>query len=205
MTYPHHSMSHPTDPHPVRPGTSAALTARTIDATIHPPLVRAQETVVALVPRLTAPLGSPLFLTMLAGTLVLVLVARRAKLRAAGILLSVALFVTLTSFRPVESDGELPTAPVASPFVVEVPQAPEPPPRVDVEVRPRRWERGLGPELIASLPEITIVTELSPEMFVHDEKLLRAYVKELRHRLRAEARRKVRNWKSIERSYSLDR
>jgi len=39
------------DPDVARPGTSDALFARTIDATIHPPLVRAQETVVALVPR----------------------------------------------------------------------------------------------------------------------------------------------------------
>ena len=40
------------NPDAVRPGTSDALTARTIDATQYSPLVRAQETAVALVPRL---------------------------------------------------------------------------------------------------------------------------------------------------------
>lgn len=38
------------NPDAVRPGTSDALFARTIDATIYPPLVRAQETAVALAP-----------------------------------------------------------------------------------------------------------------------------------------------------------
>ena len=47
-------MINPTDA--VRPGTRDALTARTIDATVPPPLVRAQETVVALGPRI-APSG----------------------------------------------------------------------------------------------------------------------------------------------------
>jgi hypothetical protein len=43
MTYPHDPVDFPTDPHPVRPGTSEALTARTIDATVHSPLVRVCE------------------------------------------------------------------------------------------------------------------------------------------------------------------
>ncbi len=201
MTYPHHSMSHPTDPHPVRPGTSAALTARTIDATIHPPLVRAQETVVALVPRLTDTLRSPLFLGMLTATLVLVLVARRAKLRAAGVLLSAALFVTLTSFRPVGSEVELPPPSEPNPWVIEVPRAPEPPPRFDVEFRSAREARDLVPELIASLPEVMIVGELGAETFVHDERQLREYVKELRHRLGVEARRNAHQWQPIARAY----
>src|SRR5207247_8918071 len=100
MTNPHHSMSHPIDTHPVRPGTSDALFARTIDATQHTPLVRAQETVAALIPRVAAPLGSPLLISMLALTLVLLWVAARTRFRPSALLLSAALVMTLTSFRP---------------------------------------------------------------------------------------------------------
>ncbi len=103
MTSPHHSMSHPIDTHPVRPGTSDALFARTIDATQHTPLVRAQETVAALIPRVAAPLGSPLLISMLALTLVLLWVAARTRFRPSALLLSAMLVMTLTSFRPVRT------------------------------------------------------------------------------------------------------
>lgn len=107
MTNPHHSMSHPLDPHPVRPGTSAALTARTIDATIHPPLVRAQEAVAAFIPRVSAPLlDSPLLFGMLGATLIFVWVAHRAKYRPSALLLSAALVMALTSFHPVRNAEE---------------------------------------------------------------------------------------------------
>lgn len=107
MTNPHHSMSHPLDPHPVRPGTSAALTARTIDATIHPPLVRAQEAVAAFIPRVSAPLlDSPLLFGMLGATLIFVWVAHRAKYRPSALLLSAALVMALTSFHPVRTADE---------------------------------------------------------------------------------------------------
>ena len=102
MTNPHRTMSQLTDPHPVRPGTSAALTARTIDATIHPPLVRAQEAVAAFIPRVSAPLAdSPLLFAMLGATLIFVWVAHRAKYRPSALLLSAALVMGLTSFHPV--------------------------------------------------------------------------------------------------------
>ena len=107
MTNPHRSMSHPLDPHPVRPGTSAALTARTIDATIHPPLVRAQEAVAAFIPRVSAPLlDSPLLFGMLGATLIFVWVAHRAKYRPSALLLSAALVMALTSFHPVKNVEE---------------------------------------------------------------------------------------------------
>ncbi len=107
MTNPHHAMSHPLDPHPVRPGTSAALTARTIDATIHPPLVRAQEAVAAFIPRVSAPLlDSPLLFGMLGATLIFVWVAHRAKYRPSALLLSAALVMALTSFHPVKNVEE---------------------------------------------------------------------------------------------------
>jgi len=107
MTNPHHAMSHPLDPHPVRPGTSAALTARTIDATIHPPLVRAQEAVAAFIPRVSAPLlDSPLLFAMLGATLIFVWVAHRAKYRPSALLLSAALVMALTSFHPVRNASD---------------------------------------------------------------------------------------------------
>src|SRR5438477_10959200 len=94
-------MINPTDA--VRPGTSDALTARTIDATVPPPLVRAQETVVALGPRIAqsvSPLTSPLFLGVLALTLLFVLVARRLRYQPSALVLSALLVMGLTSFRP---------------------------------------------------------------------------------------------------------
>ena len=101
MTLAHDPVGFPTDPYPVRPGTSAALTARTIDATPPPPLVQAQETVAAAIPRITATIGSPLFLTTLGLTLVLVWMTLRLRSRMIGLVLSAMLMMTLTSFRPV--------------------------------------------------------------------------------------------------------
>ena len=104
MPYPHHSGSSSTNGYAVRPGSSAALTARTIDATIHPPLVRAQETVALLVPRMAeaaAPLTSPLFLSAVALTLIFVWVAIRMRYRPSALVLSALLVMGLTSFRPV--------------------------------------------------------------------------------------------------------
>jgi len=115
MPNPHQPMGYPTDAHPVRPGSSAALTARTIDATVHPPLVRAQETVSGLVPRLSqaaAPFTSPLFLTALGLTLTFVLIARRMRYRPSALLLSGLLVTTLTSFHPVPAPPPRGVAPV---------------------------------------------------------------------------------------------
>ena len=103
MTNPHYAVRHSTDPHPVRPGTSDALFARTIDATQYPPLVRAQETIAALIPRVAAPLGSPLLISMLGLTLVLLWVAARTRFRPSALLLSAMLVMTLTSFRPMRT------------------------------------------------------------------------------------------------------
>src|ERR1700674_3417272 len=91
------------DPDAVRPGTSDALFARTIDATIYPPLVRAQETAATLVPRVAqaaAPLASPLFLGALALTLVFTWVAIRMRYRPSALVLGALLVMTLTSFNP---------------------------------------------------------------------------------------------------------
>ena len=104
MTNPHQPMRYPIDSEPVRPGTSDALTARTIDATIHPPLVRARESVTTFVPRVTqalVPLASPLFLGTVVLTLTFLWIAKRMRYRPSALLLSGLLVMTLTSFRPV--------------------------------------------------------------------------------------------------------
>ena len=105
MTNPHHPVSYPIDAHPVRPGTSAALTARTIDATVHPPLVRAQETAATIVPRMaqaTAPLREPLVLAAIAAALTFVLIARRMRYQPSAILVAALLIMSLSSFHPME-------------------------------------------------------------------------------------------------------
>ena len=108
MTDPDRPASFTTDPHPVRPGTSAALTARTIDATQHPPIVRAQEAVVEAIPRLAVTVTSPLFLTTLGLTLVLVWMVMRLRSRMVWLVLSAIMVMTLTSFRPVQGSYRSP-------------------------------------------------------------------------------------------------
>jgi hypothetical protein len=209
MTQARDAVSYPMDQLPVRPGTSAALTARTIDATVHPPLVRAQEKVAEMIPRLAAPLESPLLLISLAGTLVFVWMARRSKLRLAGVLLPAAMFVTLTSFRPAASEDPVsPAAPTSenAPFIFDAPETPEPPqppqpPQHWVRRSPSR-DRSFADQLVASFPELMIVARVNAELLVQkvnedlrdrDEREIRQYVKELRRRLRAEARRVARD------------
>src|SRR3954466_11517813 len=105
MPDPRYPVDYPTDAHPVRPGTSDALTARSIDGTVHPPLVQAQETAATLVPRLAqavAPLTSPLFLGMVALALTFVLIARRRRPRPSAARVGVLLVMTLSSFHPME-------------------------------------------------------------------------------------------------------
>lgn len=212
------------DPLPVRPGTSAALTARTIDATVHPPLVRAQEKAAELIPRLAEPLASPLLLVMLAGTLVLLWFARRAKFRPVGLLLPAALMMMLTSFRPMGTEGDVlrtdtppatkattpeqidtrwrpPPIPEPPRYYYEAPDVPRPPtPRAARTHAHPQEERSLAEQLIASFPEVVIVAQANAqalaqhaEMLARDERELRQYVKELRRRLRSEARRVARD------------
>ena len=194
------------DPLPVRPGTSAALTARTIDATVHPPLVRAQEKAAELIPRLAEPLGSPLFFAMLAGTLVLGWLAWRAKFRPMGLLLPAALMMLLTSFRPMGTEGDVHR--VDTPTRVEetfpTPEQiddrrwrpaplPEPPsyyfdaPEVRRRPTPRaarrhdhRDERSLAEQLIASFPEVAIVAQMNAQALAHHAEMLARDERELR-------------------------
>jgi hypothetical protein len=222
MTSPHHhTMSQLTDPHPVRPGTSAALTARTIDATIHPPIVRAQEAVAAFIPRVTAPLSaaSPLLLGMIAGTFVLLWAAHRARFRPAGLLFSAMLMMMLTSFHPAAnpeivaqaddtivgaSDTWTPRDRYQMPMpIVETPdveQVPEPAMVPDAEefVQPdagyriRNYRLVIPPQLRSDLMPSEEMMRMEQEAM---REQLRASIEIIERRLRAEARRRERQFR----------
>lgn len=202
MTYPHHPMGHPTDGTAVRPGTSDALTARTIDATIHPPLVRAQETVVALVPRVAqaaAPLASPLFLGALALTLVFVWVAIRMRYRPSALLLGALLVMTLTSFHPVQkpeqsriADVRIPRTTVGSARPSYRNRVSMPPPQIeepDIDVRVEPVQVYLPPDFAERLPEWSRDAMQSAERMMRENEQVREMVKQIHYRLREEARR----------------
>ena len=212
-------VSFPTDPYPVRPGTSAALTARTIDATVHPPLVRAQEKAAELIPRLAEPLASPLLLVMLAGTLVLLWLAKRAHFRPVGLLLPAALMMMLTSFRPMGTEGDVlrtdtPTAteentseqidtrwrsaPIPEPrrYYFETPDVSRPttPRAARRHVHPRE-ERSLAEQLIASFPEVVIVAQANAQALAQHAEVLARDERELRQyvkELRSQLRSEAR-------------
>src|SRR6266852_4508597 len=189
------------DPEPVRPGTSDALFARTIDATVHPPLVRAQETVVALGPRIAqaaAPLASPLFLSALALTLVFVWVAIRMRYRPSALVLGALLVMTLTSFNPVPKPELTRTADVRRPRTtvggarayqnrVYIPPPQTEAPDIDVQVDP--VEVHLPPDFAERLPDWSRDAMESAERMMRDNEHVREMVRQIRYRLREEARR----------------
>lgn len=196
MLLAHDPVGFPTDPHPVRPGTSAALTARTIDATVHPPLVRAQESVAAAIPRLADTVTSPLFLTTVGLTLILVWMAVRMRSKMVGLVLSAMLVMTLTSFRPVRDSDPAQiadTAPARQSEYSDRFESPEYAP-------PTRFER---PQYAPPTPEpapFTIRLPRRPEplrpdvdRIMQDEEELRAAIEQLRDRIEAELRRRARD------------
>ncbi len=196
------------DPEPVRPGTSDALFARTIDATVHPPLVRAQETVVALGPRIAqaaAPLASPLFLSALALTLVFVWVAIRMRYRPSALVLGALLVMTLTSFNPVPKPELTRTADVRRPRTtvggarayrnrVYIPPPPQTEaPDIDVQVDP--VEVHLPPDFAERLPDWSRDAMESAERMMRDNERMREIMQQIRYRLREEARRQ--RWRQM--------
>lgn len=197
------------NPDAVRPGTSDALFARTIDATVHPPLVRAQETVVALVPRLAqaaAPLASPLFLSALGLTLVFVWVAIRMRYRPSALVLGALLVMTLTSFNPVPKPELLRTADVRRPrttiggaraslnrMYIPPPQQIEAPPDIDVQVDPVQVH--LPPDFAERLPDWSRDAMQSAERMMRDNERMREMMQQIRYRLREEARRQ--RWRQM--------
>jgi hypothetical protein len=220
MTNPrHHTLSQLTDPHPVRPGTSDALTARTIDATIHPPIVRAQEAVAAFIPRVTAPLSavSPLLVGMLGGTMVLLWIAHRARFRPAGLLFSAMLMMMLTSFHPAatpvtpaladntivgtadtwtpQDRYQMPMPSVETPEVEQLPetpevvQEPEDYQEPDRSYRIRNYRLVIPPQLRADLAPTEELMRMEQEAM---REQLRTSLRVLERRLRAEARERER-------------
>jgi hypothetical protein len=102
MPYPHHyAMSRPGG-YVVRPGSSDALTARTIDATQRPVLTRASETVAQAAPQVVDTFRNaftdPLFLGTLGLSLIAVWVLSRMRRQLSGLALGAMLVVALTSF-----------------------------------------------------------------------------------------------------------
>ncbi len=228
MTYPHQPMGDLADAHPVRPGTSDALTARTIDATVHPPLVRAQETVVALGPRIAAsvaPLASPVLIGLLLVTLVFAWVAHRLRYKPSALVLSALLVAGLTSFRPLEK-WEQPRTRAAlakvrprtlpqgarnldwsqyqpqpvDRYQVPTPMAPEMPsyPPEDYG-RPEPVEIVTPPNLGDRIPDWSRDAMQSAERMVRQNQQLRRMMKELEMRLREEARHQ--RWRQMRARY----
>ena len=202
------------NPDAVRPGTSDALTARTIDATIYSPLVRAQETAATLVPRVAhaaAPLASPLFLGALALTLVFTWVAIRMRYRPMAIVLGTLLVMTLTSFNPVQKPEQSRVAAVQTPRTVAGGGRREagggtryyrdrylPPPQIevpDVDVRVEPVQVYLPRDFVEHLPEWSRDAMHSAERMMRDNERMRQMMKQIRYRLREEARRQ--RWRQM--------
>jgi hypothetical protein len=201
-------MGHPADGTAVRPGTSDALFARTIDATIHPPLVRAQETVVALVPRVAqaaAPLASPLFLGALALTILFTWVAIRMRYRPSALVLGALLVMTLTSFHPVPKPEQSRIAQVRTPRTriggarpvyrtpVYMPPEPVEPPDVDVQVEPVQVY--LPPDFADRLPDWSRDAMQSAERMMRENERVRKIMQQIRYRVREETRRQL--WRQM--------
>jgi hypothetical protein len=208
MPNPHYPMVHPTDGTAVRPGTSDALFARTIDATIHPPLVRAQETVVAFVPRAAqaaAPLASPLFLGALALTLVFTWVAIRMRYKPSALVLGALLVMTLTSFHPVQKPEQSRITDVRRPRTRIGGIRPSyrnpvymPPPQIDVpdiDVHVEPVEVPLPPDFVERLPDWSRNAMQSAERMMRDNEHVREMMRQIRYRLREEVRRQ--RWRQM--------
>lgn len=206
MTNPHYPMGHPIDGTAVRPGTSDALFARTIDATVHPPLVRAQETVAAFVPRVAeaaAPLASPLFLSALALTLLFVWVAIRMRYRPSALVLGALLVMTLTSFNPAQKPEQSRIAEVRRPRTTVGGtrasyrnRAYVPPPQIDApDVHVDPVQVYLPPDFAERLPEWSRDAMQSAERMMRDNERMREMMQQIRSRLREEARRQ--HWRQM--------
>jgi hypothetical protein len=203
MTNPHHPMGHPTDGTAVRPGTSDALTARTIDATVHPPLVRAQETVAAFVPRV-AQAAAPLLLGALALTLVFVWVAIRMRYRPSALVLGALLVMTLSSFNPVQKPEQARIADVRRPrttvggTTASYRSRVVPPPQIeapDIDVHVDPVQVYLPPDFAERLPEWSRDAMQSAERMMRDNEHMREMMAQIRYRLREEARRQ--HWRQM--------
>ncbi len=206
----HYALGGVTDPQPVRPGTSAALTARTIDATIHPPIVRAQEAVAEFVPRVAAPLSSPLFVATIGLTLLLIWAVLRNRLHMRGFLVSGMLVLMLTSFRPMTdieppSVGEIAKPEAREPESFEIPTpalppepayVPEPAYAPEMRTYQLTFDTHDLPEPLQQMgfpPEVNVEITMPTRMML-DREMLRASIRQMRIRMREESRHRHRRY-----------
>jgi hypothetical protein len=92
----------------VRPGTSEALFARSIDATQPPPLVKAQEAVASAIPKLIDSVPPPLVGTTLGLTVLAVMVAsRRLQFKTVPILTAGVLLLPISNYHPAQRSEQL--------------------------------------------------------------------------------------------------
>ena len=119
------------DPQAVRPGTSDALFARTIDATQRPPLIEAQEAITTAVPKIIDSVSPPLLGGTLGLTMLAVMVAtHRVRFRLAPVLMSAVLLLPVSNYHSAQTPPRFREA--------EVTVAEEPRP---VPARPRSFEQ----------------------------------------------------------------
>lgn len=96
------------DQYAVRPGTSDALFARSIDATQPPPLVKAQKAVTAAIPRIIDSVPPPLVGTTLGLTVLAVMVAsQRFHFRLVPILTAGVLLLPISNYHPARESEQL--------------------------------------------------------------------------------------------------
>ncbi len=96
------------DQYAVRPGTSDALFARSIDATQPPPLVKAKEAVATAIPKLIDSVPPPLVGTTLGLTVLAVMVAsRRLQFKMAPILTAGVLLLPISNYHPAQKSEQL--------------------------------------------------------------------------------------------------
>src|SRR5687768_14819333 len=96
------------DQYAVRPGTSDALFARSIDATQPPPLVKAQEAVASAIPKLIDSVPPPLVGTTLGLTVLAVMVAsRRLQFKMVPILTAGVLLLPISNYHPAQKSEQL--------------------------------------------------------------------------------------------------
>jgi hypothetical protein len=92
------------DPLAVRPGSSDALFARTIDATQRAPLIKAQEAITTAVPKIIDSVPPPLLGTTLGLSLLAVMVAtQRVRFRLAPVLMSAVLLLPVSNYHSAQT------------------------------------------------------------------------------------------------------
>ena len=163
------------------------------------------EAVAEVIPRIAAPLASPLFVATIALTLLLVWAAIRNRFHARGFLVSAVIVLMLTSFRPMTNiekpsvgDVVAPESQEPQPFEQPDPDPPQPPdPPYVPEMRTYQYTFDTHdlPERLQQMglpPEVSVEITM-PERMRLDREMLRASLRDLRIRIREEERRQHRH------------